>query len=82
MYDAIDLEQWELMSKGVAAVTFECQPFAVSKDLNRQIKQGSSRVNLTITNHGNANTCGEIIIKNTGNININKITITRKVVKQ
>lgn len=82
VYDAIDLEQWELMSKGVASVTFECQPFAVSKDLNRQLKQGTSSVNLTITNHGNATTCGEITIKNTGSTNINKITITRKVVKQ
>lgn len=82
VYDAIDLEQWDLMSKGIASVTFECQPFAVSKDLNRQLDTGSSTVNLTIENKGNANTCGEFIIKNTGSTTINKITITRKVVKQ
>lgn len=82
VYDAIDLEQWDLMSKGVASITFECQPFAISKDLNRQTTQGTGEVNFTVENHGNANTCGEFIIKNTGTTNINKITIIRKVIKQ
>lgn len=81
VYDAIDLDQWDLMSKGEASVTFECQPFALSKDLNRKIESGTSRVDFTIKNSGNANTCGEFIIKNTGNTNITKLTIIRKAVK-
>lgn len=80
VYSAIGIEQLELQPRGTISIEFECQPFAVSRDLNRILKSGSKTTNINIENKGNVKTCGTFIIKNTGKSNITSLRITRKVV--
>ena len=80
VYSAVGIEQLALQPRGTLDIEFECQSFAVSKDLNRILTDGSRITNVTVPNRGNVKTCGTFIIKNTGTSNITSIRITRKVV--
>ena len=80
MYSAVGIEQLELQPRGLINIEFECQPFAVSRDLNRILKNGQSSTDVNVVNKGNVKTCGTFIIKNTGTTNITSLRITRKVV--
>lgn len=80
VYNAIGLEQLPLQPKATMDIEFECQPFAVSKDLNRVLIDGKKTTKITVPNRGNIKTCGTFIIKNTGTSNITAIRLTRKVV--
>lgn len=80
VYDAVGIEQLKLQPKATMKIEFECQPFAISKDLKQEIKQGGTNQTIRINNKGNTKTCGTFIIKNTGNEKITSIRLTRKVV--
>ena len=80
IYSATGIEQLQLQPRGVIDIEFECQPFAVSRDLNRKLQDGGQKTNFEITNAGNVQTCGKFVIKNTGRQNITKIRIVRKAV--
>ena len=80
VYSAVGVEQLALQPKGTLDIEFECQSFAVSKDLNRVLKDGARVTSVIVPNLGNVKTCGTFIIKNTGTTNISSIRITRKVV--
>lgn len=80
VYSAVGIEQLELQPRGLINIEFECQPFAVSRDLNRILKTGQSSTDVNVVNKGNVKTCGTFIIKNTGTTNITSLRITRKVV--
>lgn len=80
IYSAVGIEQLSLQPRGILDIEFECQPFALSTDLNRVLKDGSNTTTVTIENKGNIQTCGTIIIKNTGTRNITNIRLMRKVV--
>lgn len=81
VYSAVGIEQLVLQPKGIMEIEFECQPFALSRELNRVLKDGGRNTELIIKNVGNVKTCGSIIIKNTGTTNITNIRLTRKVVE-
>lgn len=80
VYSAVGIEQLTLQPRGTLDIEFECQSFAVGKDLNRILTDGSRITSVTVPNNGNVKTCGTFIIKNTGTSNIRSIRITRKVV--
>ncbi|MDY2986138.1 MAG: phage tail family protein [Peptoniphilus sp.] len=80
VYSAVGIEQLALQPRGTMEIEFECQPFAVSTDLNRITKLGKNETNISIKNKGNVKTCGTFIIKNTGSTNVTSLRITRKVV--
>ena len=80
VYSAVGIEQLALQPRGTLDIEFECQSFAVSKDLNRILTDGNRVTSVTVPNKGNVKTCGTFIIKNTGTSNITSISITRKVV--
>lgn len=80
VYSAVGIEQLMLQPRGTLDIEFECQSFAVSKDLNRILKDGKRITSVTVPNLGNVKTCGTFIIKNTGTSDITNIRITRKVV--
>lgn len=80
VYSPVGVEQLLLQPKATLDIEFECQPFAVSTDTNRILDKGQSSKEITIVNKGNVDTCGLLIIKNTGTVPIKKIRITRKVV--
>ena len=82
VYSATGIEQLELQPRGLIEIEFECQPFAVSTDLNQDNQLGENRIIYEIENKGNVKTCGNITIKNTGDQIINTIRVTRKVVKE
>lgn len=82
VYAPTGIEQLELQPRGIVEIEFECQPFAVSKDLNQDNQIGGNRVIYEIENIGNVKTCGNITIKNTGGQTINTIRVTRKAVKE
>lgn len=81
VYSAVGIEQLLLQPKGIIEIEFECQPFALSRELNRVLKDGGQNTEIIIKNVGNVKTCGSIIIKNTGTTNIRNIRLTRKVVE-
>lgn len=80
VYSPVGVEQLLLQPKATLDIEFECQPFAVSTDTNRILGKGHTSKEITIVNKGNVDTCGLLIIKNTGTVPIQKIRITRKVV--
>lgn len=80
VYSAVGIEQLALEPKGTLDIEFECQSFAVSRDLNRVLQNGGRITTVTVPNLGNVKTCGTFIIKNTGNTNITSIRIMRRVV--
>lgn len=80
VYSAVGIDQLALQPKGIMNIEFECQSFAVSKDLNRVLENGTRTTSVIVKNKGNVKTCGNFIIKNTGTRNITNIRITRKVV--
>lgn len=82
IYAATGIEQLELQPRGLVNIEFECQPFAVSKDLNHDSQIGESQIIYEIENKGNIKTCGDISIKNIGDQVINTIRVTRKAVKE
>lgn len=80
IYEAMSLEQVELYPGGTFDVTFHCQPFAESVQLN-QIHIDSLIDFLTkfnVQNQGTVETCCTIRIKNNGNSDINKLVLIRK----
>lgn len=80
VYNAVGIDQLALQPRGTLDIEFECQPFAVSKGLNRILKSGGQSTTVQIKSLGNVKTCGTFIIKNTGNSDITSLRITRKVV--
>lgn len=80
VYSAVGIEQLSLQPRGTLEIEFECQPFAVSTDLNRALRIGTSPAEVNINNAGNVKTCGTFIIKNAGSTTITGIRLTRKVV--
>ncbi|MGI5949111.1 distal tail protein Dit [Peptoniphilus sp.] len=80
VYSAVGIDQLALQPRGTLDIEFECQPFAVSRELNRILKDGQSTTKVNVENKGNVKTCGTFIIKNTGTSDITSIRLTRKVV--
>jgi len=79
VYSYVGIEQLTKMPAGKITVVFECQPFAESleyRQVNTTLSSKPSNVELTV--NGTAKTGCIITIKNTGTIDINNISITRK----
>lgn len=77
IYQAIDTEQ--LIRTKRATVVFECQPFAKTihflQSLSPSVGNGYT---VDITSNGTHPTPGIITIRNTGNVPVTNITITRR----
>ena len=78
IYDAVDVD--ELVTAKRATVVFECQPLAKTIHFLQSINPGIGNGHVVdIFSHGTQPTPTSIIIlKNTGSVAINNITITRR----
>ncbi|MFT9496605.1 distal tail protein Dit [Anaerosolibacter sp.] len=77
IYQNVPLEQ--IISSGRFSVIFECQPFALSEDIENVATITSNNYNMIIENNGTIETPCIIELKNTGTSTITQITITKKV---
>lgn len=80
VYSAVGLEDLGVSANAIATVEFECQPHAISRELNRVVLDGATSTNFILKSDGNVKTCGVIKIKNTGSSVISDIKIIRKAV--
>lgn len=87
IYNAVNFVQYgsnDYLSDGFNAATcdinFDLHPMAQSVPLYKISGTGNRNVYLTVNSSGNKETCGKIVIKNTGSTNITLVNIERKVV--
>jgi len=78
IYDAVDVD--ELITAKRATVVFECQPFAKDINFRQSINPGiPSGLIVDIFSNGTQPTPTSIfILRNTGNVAVNNVTITRR----
>lgn len=87
IYNAVNFVQYgsnDYLSEGFNSATcdinFDLHPMAQSVPLYKISGIGNRNVSLTVNSSGNKETCGKIVIKNTGSTNITLVNIERKVV--
>ena len=77
IYQNIPLEQ--IAYSGIFSVIFECQPFALSEDIEKTATITVNSQSIIIQNNGTVETPCIIELKNTGSTTITQLTITKKV---
>ena len=81
VYNYVGIEQIQALPAGIVTIVFECQPFAESLEYQQTNVPSitTKPYNIFANVAGTSETCCIITIKNTGDSNIEGITITRKV---